>query len=198
MTQQTGNNNIFRVHHINDIVSLIPIWPFVHVPQPGMSCCIRNHGYGPIAAHYKENYSRTLKTVKNWSDIKVPEIENVSDFRIEKWLSMDTVGVISRNTLHMIGAAIKYILKAAGVTIQLIGIGGITILDQLSFALERAIQTAKNISEWVLMLMKKIMSLLGIVINTTLNLTAEFIRWVFINLSRAIYSTVKTALISVF
>ncbi len=194
LTQQTGANNIFRVHHHNDIVSLVPVWPFVHVPQPGLSCCLKNHKYNFISAHYKENYATSLKGVEDWSTIKVPVADEVADVQIKKWLSMDTVNVLSSFTINMIGAAIKYILKAAGIGIQLIGIAGITVLDQLSYALDKAIQVSKDVSQWAEMLMKKILSALGKTMNTTVNFTVEFIRKVFTLLSTAVNSMVRSAM----
>jgi len=194
LTQQTGQNNIFRVHHNNDIVSIVSVWPFVHVPQPGVSCCLQNHGYNLISAHYKENYSKSLKGVTDWGQIKVPAIDEVPDVQIKNWLSTDTINVLSTFTLNMIGSAIKYILKAAGVAVQLFGIAGLTVLDQLSYALDRAIQTSKQIFEWVLLLMKKILSVIGKTISVTANLTVEFIRWVFNLLSRSVNGLVSSAL----
>ena len=182
------------MHHNNDIVSLIPIWPYLHIPQPGLSCCIQNHGYSPISAHYKENYSKSLKGVIDWGDIKIPEVEDVADYRIQNWLSTDTIMVISRFSLNMIGAAIKYILKAAGVSLQLAAIGGITILDQLSYALDKAVQTSKAISAWALKLMKKIISALGIVVDKTISLTAGFIKWVLSLFTAAVYRAVRSAM----
>lgn len=194
LTQQTGADKIFRVHHHNDIVSHVPVWPFVHVPQPGLSCTLQDHGYNFISAHYKENYSKSLKGITDWGEIKIPVIEDVADVQIENWLSMDTVNVLSTYTLSMIGKAIKYILKGAGVVAQLTAIAGVTVLDQLSYALDKAIQVSKTISSWVAMLIKKILSAIGIAITTTANLTVEFIRWVFDALSSAVNNAVTSAL----
>ncbi|MDH5259010.1 MAG: lipase family protein [Gammaproteobacteria bacterium] len=194
LTQQVGKENIFRVHHNNDVVSLVPVWPFVHVPQPGMSCCLQNHGYNMISAHYKENYSKSVKNITEWGEIKIPAVEESSDLEIKNWLSMDTVNVLSTATLNMIGSAIRLILKASGIAAQLIAIGGITVLDQLSYALDRAIQTSKDVATLVGLLMKKILSMIGKTISATANITIEFIRWVLNLLMTAVNGMVNMAL----
>ena len=40
LTLNIGDKNIYRAYHRTDVVSMIPLWPFVHVPQPGIECFI--------------------------------------------------------------------------------------------------------------------------------------------------------------
>ncbi|MDH5573769.1 MAG: hypothetical protein OEY89_18535, partial [Gammaproteobacteria bacterium] len=155
---------------------------------------LNDNGYNPISAHYKHNYTHSLSKTSDWAALKSPEQAESGSLEIKNWLSLNTIGVLSSYALGMIGKAIAYILKAAGIGVQLLGIAGITILDKLSYALDRAIQTSKEISDFVSMLLEKILSIVGAGINVAKNITVEFIRWVFAQLSLAVYRLVNLAL----
>ena len=194
LTLRIGNDSIFRVYHQNDIVSMIPAWPFLHVPQPGISCCLSSNGYNPISAHYKENYDSSIADIKDWISLRLPEKPESSGVEIKNWLSLNTVSVLSSFTLGMIGKAISYILEAAGIGIQLIGIAGITLLDKLSYALDKAVQVSTEISGFVFMLLERILTLVGSGIRSVKSVTIDFIRWVFRQLSDAVYRMVNLAI----
>ncbi len=201
VTQNIGEENIFRVHHDNDFVSLVPLWPFAHTPQPGASCRISNHGFGTFGAHKMENYRASLLPYsgeKNaegaWGKLKSASEPVSSEREIKEWLSLDTASIISSRVLGLLGEAVEYILKAAGVGVMLAGIAGLTVLDKLSYALELAWKVDREISSWVVALLKKVIQLTGqaIVIQTTV--TAAFIRWVFQLLQSAVMRFVKQSL----
>ncbi|MEY4590572.1 MAG: hypothetical protein RL497_2648, partial [Pseudomonadota bacterium] len=183
ITSNLGAENIFRVHHDNDFVSLVPIWPFVHIPQPGTTACLENHGFGTFGAHKMTNYNKSLVGYANqanaWESLRAKAPVVSSKREIETWLSLDTASILCARTLSLIGEAIEYILKAAGIAGMLTGIVGLTVLDKLSFALEQAWNGAKEVAGWVEYLIKKIMQLTGTVVALGAKLTATFIRWVF-------------------
>lgn len=198
LTMQIGNNNMFRVHHDNDFVSLVPIWPFVHVPQPGTTACIENHGFNTFSAHKMTNYYTSLKGYTNqvdaWTSLRAKAPVPSSKREIETWLSLDTASIICSRTLGLISEAVEYILKAAGITAMVTGIIGLTILDKLSMALELAWKGSKIVAGWVEYLIKKIMQLTGTVVAIGTNITAAFIRWVFSLLFAAVARLVELSL----
>lgn len=183
LTTQIGNNNMFRVHHDNDFVSLVPIWPFVHVPQPGTTACIENHGFNTFGAHKMTNYYTSLKGYANqadaWTSLRAKTPVPSTKREIETWLSLDTASILCSRTLGLISEAVEYILKAAGVTAMVVGIVGLTILDKLSIALELAWKASKEIAGWVEYLIRKILQITGTVVAVGTKITVVFIRWVF-------------------
>ena len=197
VTEKTGAKNVYRVHHDNDFVSLVPLWPFVHAPQPGDTCCIRNHGFGTFGAHKMANYETSLMGyADNWESLRMaePPLGAVSK-EIEDWLSKDTVSAMSTFTLGMIGKAVQYILKVAGVSLQMGLIVGFTALDQLSYLLEHAWKASKTAASWVEYLIKKILRIVGHTLNVALNISVAFIRWVFQLLASAAGRLVNMALL---
>lgn len=195
LTENLGAENIFRVHHDNDFVSLVPIWPFCHTPMPGTSCNLRGQGYNTFSAHSMANYERSLtNSSQEWSVLREAITPQTPSREIEKWLSLNTVSVISSYTLSLIGNAIQYILKAAGISIQFLLGTSFTILDKLSYAMEYAWKASKKIAGWVEALLNKILGIVGHGIAMTSDLTRDFIGWVFKLLNVAVNKIVSLTL----
>jgi len=197
LTNKVKAENIYRVHHFNDIVSLIPIYPFIHVPIHGNSCCIKNVPYNAISAHFKDNYLRSVEN-KKWSDLKSqgPMFNNSKEM-ILAWLKEGgKVGaVLGHMTLSLIGSSIMYILEKAGVIIESVISAGISILDQIAFALERAWKTGKEIAGYVISLIKNIYTLVtGKVFHLAGDITYSVLRMVFELLTHAVFSQANVAI----
>lgn len=197
LTTGIGADNIFRVHRSTDVVPMVPIWPFVHVPQPGVSYRLPSQGrYSPGAAHSSDNYLKSMSEYRSWNDLITPdEISSLGDQAVD-WLSLDGVKVLGSSTLNLLGRAIGYILKAAGVVIQVGAIAACSVLDMLSLALEKAARVSVELGGLVTRLLKKILSLTGFVVGKTIDLTRAFIRWAFQLLSSAIGRMVNLALMT--
>jgi len=193
LTENIGEKNIYRVHHNNDFVSLVPLWPFVHLPQPGSSCCIHNHGYGCFSAHKMANYQKSIKG-KDWEMLRAGNMTVAPKADIKNMLSWDGAQAISMRTLSMIGSAVQYILKAAGVAVQLGLVVGVSVLDMMSYALEKAYRVSTKIAGWIKTLLEKILHLVGVTVQTTFNITVGFIRWVFSLLTAAVTRLVNLSL----
>jgi hypothetical protein len=195
LTRNVEAKNIFRIHHNNDIVSLVPLWPFVHVPVPGESYCILNSPYNPISAHYKDNYLKTIKGHTEWSTLQGKSNYTNSEELIINWLTGSKIMALTTYTINMIGSAVMYILKISGILLQNMFMPGMTILDQLSFALERAWKSTKEIAGYVVNLIKKIyVSVTGRAFTIVGDITTALIRMIFELLTRAIFSMVNTAI----
>ncbi|MFC1750678.1 lipase family protein [Pseudomonadota bacterium] len=192
-----GGENIFRVHRSTDMVPMVPIWPFVHVPQPGRSYKLENEGfYSPKDAHSIENYVDSVLGLE-WASLIAPEsVMNTQDASVEV-LSLSGLKTLGVTALSMIGRAIAFILKAAGIIFQGGFIAGISILDMLSLALEKAYKVSKEIAGWVRILIEKIASLVGIVVGKTVDITVSLIGFVFNTMMRAIRSAVRFAMLGV-
>jgi triacylglycerol lipase len=194
LTNRVKPDNIFRVHHENDFVSLVPLWPFVHVPQSGPSYVIKNSPYNTFAAHKLINYETSIKG-RSWEDLaSYPNLINAeADSEILRWLRTAGHMGLTMSGLNYLGKAIGYILKAAGIVIELGLIVGATFLDLLSYALEKAVKISKEIASWIEMLLKKILTMVGVVVKT-INITVYFIRWVFQLLNNCLRTIVTASL----
>ncbi len=194
LTENLQPNNIYRIHHENDFVSLVPLWPFVHVPQPGPSYIIKNSPYNTFAAHKLANYATSIRD-RSWEDlVSYPTLVNLeADSNILRWLKTAGHMGLTMSGLNYLGKAIGYILKAAGIVIELGLIVGATFLDLLSYALEKAVKISKEIASWIEMLLKKILTMVGVVVKT-INITVYFIRWVFQLLNNCLRTIVTASL----
>ncbi len=199
LTQRVKSENMYRVHHDNDFVSLVPLWPFVHTPQPGTSCCIQNHGFGTFGAHKMSNYFTSLElsedSIDAWDALRLIPEPPTSKNEIETWLALTPLSIINAYSLKMIGKAIEYILYAAGIGGQLVLMSGISYFDKLSYALEYAWKASKEVASWVEYLIRKILKLTGQAVTAVTNITVEFIRWVFRQLMLVVRRLVDLALL---
>ncbi|MBB3167500.1 lipase family protein [Simiduia aestuariiviva] len=194
--------DIYRVFHKTDVVPMVPIWPFFHVPLKNHSYCLNSPGSLPSGEFHKmKNYVLSLSKSKDWGtlvDLEPP----VSESAIEKWLASDGVYALTINSLNMINSALVYVIKkvlyGAGVLVQnSVGLG-ITLLDQLAMALAKGYNLAKDTSIWVLRLMKRIMVALGMKIKKDLEVTAQLIKFLLTALLEKVHRMVKTAVDFVF
>ena len=196
LTSGLGAENIYRVHRSTDVVPMVPIWPFVHAPQPGNTCRLANEGhYDPLSAHGRINYVESMKGNK-WESLILPEAASL-DVQAPSvdLLSLSGLKTLGSTALALIGRVIAYILKAAGIVIQGAFVIGLTILDLISLLLEKAIQASKEIASWVRILVEKVAQLVGIVITGTMDITMSFIRYVFQAMLRAVRSAVRCAML---
>jgi len=61
LTTRVAADNIYRVYHDADPVSMIPIFPFIHVPDPGPGVDLRWSGSRvSVPAHFMESYIGTV------------------------------------------------------------------------------------------------------------------------------------------
>lgn len=199
-TQKVKEENIYRVYHKTDVVSMVPLWPFIHVPQPGTECYIDDKATFPwITYHSMEKYIDSVSDYHDWTDLKKRQPIFSWDNEIDNWLKSDSPLTFTANTLHLINNAIIYVLKKilnlTGIAIQTsLFTGPLTILDQIAMTMERAVAVSKEASIYVVGLMKRILSALGHSIAMAKNITRDFIRWVLTMLSQALYRLAYNAI----
>lgn len=178
-----GIENIHRVYHSGDPVSMVPLWPFVHVPQPGGECYIgKLLDFNPWQ-HKMDNY---IESVSNHSDWKtLTKSQPNWDSHIDQWVSSNKTwdyGGFNLFNITMVMKSIKFIikdiLKEIITPIGMVAIGAATFLDQLSYMLDKAAKLSSHSEGFVMNLMKRILSMLGISIKQGQNLTHTFIQYV--------------------
>lgn len=182
-TQTVGVDNIHRVFHKTDPVPMVAIYPFVQAPYGNTGHYLPSSN--PLTsgeAHFMANYILSVKG-KSWVDLSHIPIEPYNiEIAIENWLkSKSPVDPTSASFWQWVNSALIYVIKkvAVGAIMMLQGavIGLHTIIDKLAYILAKGINLAESISNWVILLMKKIMSALKITVDATKDvLTKNFIK----------------------
>ncbi len=200
-TSAVKRENIFRVYHYNDIVSMVPIWPFEHVPLPGNNFGVDFNGSSSIlspSAHYKENYQASMVN-QSWERLQMPVMRATHESEIEMWLeSTNTAfGRLTVNYIHFYEDSIKYILKKAlllaGISIQASIMNASNMLDLWAMAMAKGAEISQELAELLISLLSKMLAAVGMVIDKTRKMTAEYVRWVFQQLADAIYNMARQA-----
>jgi len=200
VTQQVKADNIFRVYHKTDVVSMVPMWPFTHIPQPGTECFIESPGAPWITYHKMEKYLSSTEG-KTWQNLRIKQPNMGWDTQVENWLGSSSPLHFAMNTMTMIQNAIMYVLKkimrAAGIGVHAGLSTGLTFLDRLAMVMAKGAQVSKEIGGIVLGLLQKIMSLIGGVVRKVKEITFDFVRWILIRLTQSIYQLASRAIESV-
>lgn len=203
VTQELSEgNDIYRVYHKTDVVPMVPIWPFYHVPEGSRSYCLTSPGSMPSGEYHKmKQYIASVSKTSSWETMSELEPE-ATQSAIEAWLSSDGPLSLSMNTMNMIHQAIAYvikkILKVAGISVQFGIASGVTLLDLLAYVLKKGIDFSKDLSSWAYKLIKRIMTALGMQIKKDISLTTSFIRHIFKALKDRIDRLVQAAIHSIF
>jgi triacylglycerol lipase len=195
-------DDIYRVYHKTDVVPMVPIWPFYHVPEKSPAFCLDSPGSMPSGHYHKmAQYVSTVSKSTSWETMSNLE-PVVSTAALEHWLSSDGPLSFTINTMNMIHKAIAYVvkkvLKLAAISVQFGIASGVTLLDLLAYVLKKGIDFSKETSVWVYCLIKRIMVALGLKFKKDIEMTAAFIRHVFTLLKQKIDRLVKVAVDSIF
>ncbi|MFW5830216.1 MAG: lipase family protein [Planctomycetota bacterium] len=196
LTAQLGAANIYRVYHRSDVVSMVPMWPFCPVPQPGCDYYLHSPGMVPgIRYHLMDpSYLRSIAG-KTWPQLARPPIPEPFDAKVQQWLASSKAVQLTGSTVPMIYAAMKYCLRTAGIGIQELLIGpGTTVIDTMAMALAKAARVNVTAARWVTALIGKIMQACGKGIHITGDMTVGFLRWVLQRFASQIASLTRAAI----
>jgi hypothetical protein len=172
-TSSIGDINIYRTYHRTDPVPMVAIYPFIQAP-------INNTGYFlpssfPLTsgvAHKMEHYISSVKG-RDWESISGNPVEPYNlEICLENWLkSKLPVSTSDSSFWQWVDSALNYVIRKILINglamLQGAVIGLHTIVDKLAYILAKGINLAKDISSWVVLLMKKLMQALHIVAPPT-------------------------------
>lgn len=198
-TSKIGEGSIFRAYHKTDIVPFIPFWPFMHLPINNNGYYLHSPGSVPWKEYHKmEHYIKTVRG-STWASLKSQQAVRKSEAGIMHWLKEDSPLGLSVTTIEWLNDALLFVLKkCSDISAKLISQSfttTFTLMDSLAFILKKGLDLADDLSGWVISLIKKIMSLLGM--RTLLkneNITRDFIRNIFMRLSHKISEYTKRVL----
>ena len=197
LTQRVGKDGIFRVSNPVDPVPMIPIFPFWHLPfgEQGMQIAATSNMPISFAGH-KMGVSYVPGVAgKTWDHLRVA---GADEREVKGWLERSAEGsgsflMGSAKVLDMIGRALGYMLKAAGVVVKgTLGVGfagAFTILDQVAWLLTKAAQLSAEMGRGLATLVTMIYRFLGRKVVEGVSITTSFLRW----LLETLFTTLRTA-----
>ncbi|MDW8312444.1 MAG: lipase family protein [Burkholderiales bacterium] len=203
LTARVGPDRIFRVYHPADPVTMVPLFPFTHVPWNRSGCAIR---CGPnerisVSRHSMEGYVQFMSGV-SFAQLRQNGPQRLTDRQIEHWLATVKAGGWVQNwgarAAELIGIALDWVLRKlleGGLALlQPFFAAGVSALDVLAWALHRATQVAERTAWYVEAIIQAILQFIGRAWDRTKSLTYEFLRWALETAAREIRRLVASAL----
>lgn len=201
--QKMGTQNMFRVHHAADIVSMVPIFPFNHTPVGRDEYALPWKGSNiSVDAHFMANYISSLGEM-DWNGLIRTPPESSNWQQAEDWLkdvarNGGTAKMLSAGTLWMLMKSIDWIVSmiagGAEVVAGSVALAGVTILDRLAQLMYKGTLASVRVGTGVMNLMKAILRFLGRTITATISLTVQFISWILQMLYGVISQMAMTAI----
>lgn len=200
--RRINEHNIYRVYHHSDPVVMVPTWPFVHVPDGGQGDLMlpSPDSLNPAQHHKMNKYIASVAPNDvglGWEELRKRRPSPYLEQSLQTWLKSDSVISLTMNTVWLAGEALLWVLRKignlAGIAVVVSGGTTFTLLDRLAIFMHKAYQISKDISFWVLRLIKRLAQLIGIRVSDNENITVAFIRMVFLRLHRAVSDLVKRA-----
>ena len=190
-TQKIGADNIFRCHHNGDPVTVIPHFPYFHVPLGSGRDYYLNSGH-----RFHKNTHSMAKYVKTVGDLSWNEVAAKS--KVDSQDMMDKVINAAKNAdVHPIGKGfmmfgagafwaigklLKKILQAVGHVISgsifFAFTGAATVLDKLAFILRQAVNVSVKLGKRVRNLLGMMMQWMGRMMHGAWEVSTSVIRWI--------------------
>lgn len=198
-TSGVGAERIFRAYHKTDIVPCIPIWPFIHTPLSGRDYYLPSPGIVPMGKYHGMDHYIDSVEDKSWDVLATLRDVAKNDDSISRWLK-DTGPVgITISSIEWLNQALLFVLKkcfdGAAWLISSAFATSFTLMDQLSYILQKGINLAETVSSWVLYLIRKIMRVLGMGETVhAADLSVHFIRSILMHLQHKINQYTQSVL----
>jgi len=195
LTYKLGAERINRAYHKTDIVPMVPVWPFIHSPQPGLSCFINSPGDYPGAKyHDRKLYISSARGHNDWGTMRQRHPKTNMEKQVENWLDSDSPLSLTGNTISMINSAILYVIKKLALAgLQFVIGGAVNVVDVLANFLAKAARVTKEVHSLIGRLMRRILRALGKVVTAVKDITYSFVKWILESLASAMFRTAKMA-----
>jgi triacylglycerol lipase len=191
---------MYRVSNQSDPVTMLPIFPFIHVPNNSAQYMISSWGGVNFCNHFLERYVESC-TRKDWENLRAP-MDGTWSAQAMAWLESASAGgavqMYSAKALWMIMKCLNHILRTAEESAKVAAgaalLGVATVVDHMTMILYRGILESPKIRDNAGKLIGVIMKFLGRTFVAGTNLTVSFIRWVLDLLFRALSTMAYQAL----
>lgn len=199
LTRKLNSPSVYRVHHRNDPVAMVPVFPYRHAPMPGAGYEIPyGHGVMSFAAHRVVNYVHSMKRA-SWLMLKSRPNPALTDVALQQWLTSDALdNAADPGVWQRASAALAWVLGKLSVALlaplQMGFMGAMTLADRIALVLKRGIDLSKEVSFWVLRLMRRLTRLLGMKwVDSISELTQDLMRWILSRLIGRMLSQARQA-----
>lgn len=182
-TRRIGARNIYRVHHVADPVTMVPLFPFLHVPVEGIHYRLPwTSGAVDVDAHFMDGYISSIGNA-GWAGLRHAVADNDTVANIEGWLefaasSATAVMPMSTWALRRIGQALNWMIQIAGGGAVLLAAGAEFVSDMVAALLIRAANLVRSMGTMLANLVRVIMRVLGRTVTSLQEVTVSFLTYV--------------------
>lgn len=195
-TNRIGIKNIYRCINGGDVVPMVPVWPFMHVPYNSAEYRLDNSKLMNPMQHKMMRYSRNC-TGKNWESIN-KEVGFHSARRVV--LSVTQAAQVQSSIFWMdrlseaLLTALRDAKHGAANILQSSVANGLNLYDQMAMILCDGALTMPSLEGPVTGLLACMLKFAGYAGVKIKELSYEFIRWVFEQTLKMVYRLARTAL----
>jgi hypothetical protein len=183
LTQRLGAENIYRVYHDTDLVPMVPVFPYGHMPFGGNAFRLKGPGtLVSIEAHYTPTYEKSVAGC-NWNSLPVILPAHDSFEQASAWLAEAARDggpriMLSAGALHLLLSALDWILKQIGRGLAAGLFAGATLLDSLARLLYGGMLQSARVGSAVRDMLAAAMRFMGRTVTATTSITVDFIQYV--------------------
>lgn len=206
LTGLVGAENIYRVAHSTDPVTMVPAFPFLHAPIGGKNYTIPKSGMIWFNAHFMQSYVNSIEG-KSWASlVNTRQTADWSDVVARAWLDAvkggsGGIAMYSAASLSVIAQALRWLIrKAMGLGLDFMSLEfseAFTAADYMANLLGRAADISSEVADDTLTIMNAVLQFLGRTAAGVKEVTAQFIRWVFDLLVGTLHSMASRALMGI-
>lgn len=196
-----GCNKIYRCTHGADPVPKVPLWPFIHAPNNGSEFRLDGGQGISVAAHsMSEEATPGYRNTANSNDWSALRHSSHGFLNSPVRLKYEDRHQASFTALwaDKISAALITLLKDAGYYHAILAQAGIgttlTFYDLVARTLEDVAKASARFAEQTVGLLGHMLVFAGQLAATVVDLTYQFIKWVFDQTTDVLYRAVKQAL----
>jgi triacylglycerol lipase len=137
LTRRLGAANIHRAYHHTDLVPMVPVFPFAHIPADQLAGCLRGTGaLVSVSAHMLSEYQKSVADC-SWDSLPIYRMEHKSFAAAKAWLAIaadsnSTSIRMSAQALHLLLSSLDWIVRTVGRRLGLEITGSMTLVDGLA------------------------------------------------------------------
>ncbi|GAB1255879.1 lipase family protein [Aurantivibrio plasticivorans] len=196
LTSKLKAENIYRMYHSTDPVTMVPVFPYSHAPTSGRAYYMQFGGILiNLSAHKMRNYIGSIKG-NDWEAVYQPNPIQNSAAAIKAWLTSDSADTVQSSSFwEKLNFALSHVIQMLIAKTQAVVVGALTIADHLAIILKKGIQLGGEAATWVFLLIKRMMRALGMKVAETIEeLTEALIRMVLNRITERIAREVRKAI----
>lgn len=174
LTRRIGPENIYRVAHSTDPVSMVPCLPFLHAPMPGgKNYTIRKNGFIAFNDHKIASYKDSVSSHADWGSLaamnnQVAWDESAAKAIVDVLMKDGGRSIITpfhSASWQLLKIAIEWLLRQAveiaGTVLGIAGTQFFTTLDLMCLLLSKAAQLCAKMGRYIMAVMNAVLRFIG-------------------------------------